>query len=177
MILIDPDLDPDPTPSPIAAKPLAGSVSASKFRNLCLPSTRALARFLVEAQAAVRLRGHVTVLLTTDDALRGLNRRFRSKNKPTDVLSFPAENLLKSQEKIAGDLAISVDTARRQGSACGHPLGTELKILMLHGLLHLAGYDHESDAGQMQRRERILRSRLGLPLGLIERTAMRGKNP
>ncbi len=175
MILLDPDLDPDPTPSSIAAKPLAGSVSATGSRNLRLPTPRTLSRFLAEAQTAVRLRGQVTVLLTTDAALRDLNRRFRGKNKPTDVLSFPAEG--PGAEQTAGDLAISVSTARRQAIEQGHSLGTELKVLMLHGLLHLAGYDHESDTGQMHRRERQLRAKLGLPQGLIERAAARGSKP
>jgi len=76
---------------------------------------------------------------------------------------------MQSKENIAGDLAISVPTARRQATACGHSLSTELKVLILHGLLHLAGYDHESDTGQMARRERRLRAQLGLPQGLIER--------
>ena len=144
MILFDPDLESDPSrqTSP-AAK---------------LPSARLLSRFLAEAQAAVRLRGQVTVLLTTDAALRDLNRRFRGKNKPTDVLSFPAENLFQGQEKIAGDIAISVETARRQAFEQGHALSIELKVLILHGLVHLAGYDHESDTGQMHRRERQLRA-------------------
>ena len=177
MILIDPDLDPDPTPSPISAKPPAGSVSASASRNLRLPSTRTLARFLTEAKAAVRLRGQVSVLLTTDAALRGLNRRFRGKNKPTDVLSFPATNLLQSSKPAERDIAISVETARLQALDQGHALSTELKVLILHGLLHLAGCDHESDAGQMDRREQTLRARLGLPQGLIERSAARGKKP
>jgi probable rRNA maturation factor len=118
----------------------------------------------------VRLRGQVTVLLTSDAAVRDLNRRFRGKNKATDVLSFPSEHLVRGTEKTAGDLAISVETARRQAAEQGHSLATELKVLMLHGVLHLAGYDHEADAGEMQRRERTLRARLGLPLGLIERT-------
>jgi len=169
MILLDPDLDPDPTPKSNSAKPPAGSASAFAFRNSRLPSVRALSRFLAEAQAAVHLRGQVTVLLTTDAALRDLNRRFRGKNKPTDVLSFPAANLIQSAKPAERDIAISVETARRQGTACGHPLGTELKILILHGLVHLAGYDHESDTGRMHRREQILRQRLGLPFGLIER--------
>jgi probable rRNA maturation factor len=115
------------------------------------------------------------VLLTTDKAIRRLNRQFRGLDKPTDVLSFPAAELVqdqkKNKEKNAGDLAISVPTARRQGTACGHSLATELKVLILHGLLHLAGYDHESDTGQMARREQRLRAQLGLPQGLIERTA------
>jgi probable rRNA maturation factor len=109
------------------------------------------------------------VLLTSDAAIRRLNRQFRGKNKATDVLSFPADGLAPGSEKIAGDLAISVPTAQRQAVAQGHALGVEIKILILHGLLHLAGYDHESDSGQMARRERLLRGRLGLPQGLIER--------
>jgi probable rRNA maturation factor len=151
MILLDPDLDPDP---------------ASGTRRI---SASALRRFLARAQAVTRLRGEVSVLLTTDRAIRRLNREYRGKDKATDVLSFPATELVQDQERIAGDLAISVDTARRQSSACGHSIRTEIKVLILHGLLHLAGYDHESDNGQMARRETQLRAQLGLPQGLIER--------
>ena len=75
-----------------------------------------------------------------------------------------------------GDLAISVETALRQAVEQGHRLASEIKVLMLHGLLHLAGYDHETDAGEMERRERRVRARLGLPLGLIERSQARRKN-
>jgi len=107
------------------------------------------------------------VLLTTDAAIRKLNRQFRGKDKATDVLSFPAEGL--GAEGIAGDVAISVTTARSQAAEQGHSLSTEIKVLILHGLLHLAGYDHEADDGKMARRERLLRGRLGLPQGLIER--------
>ena len=115
----------------------------------------------------MRLKGEVSVLLTTDAAIRKLNRRFRGKNEATDVLSFPAEGM--GAEEIAGDLAISVPAALRQAGEQGHSLSTEIKVLILHGLLHLAGGDHEADAGQMARRERLLRGRLGLPQGLIER--------
>lgn len=136
-----------------------------------LPSTRALNTFLAEAQAAVRLRGEVNVLLTSDASIRRMNRQFRGKNKATDVLSFPAEPFpgLKPSEQIAGDLAISVPTALKQAREQAHALGNEIKILILHGLLHLAGLDHEVDEGQMARRERVLRQRLGLTHGLIER--------
>jgi probable rRNA maturation factor len=151
MILLDPDLDPDP------------ATGTQKI------SAGALARFLARAQSAVRLRGEVSVLLTTDRAIRRLNREYRGKDKATDVLSFPADRLAQKGEKIAGDLAISVDTARRQSAAQGHLLATELKVLILHGLLHLAGYDHEADNGRMARRELALRAQLGLPHGLIER--------
>ncbi len=133
----------------------------------------------MRAQAAVRLRGHVTVLLTGDATMRDLNQRFRGKNKPTDVLSFPVENLVQNQRKNPekGDVAISVETARRQGAEQGHSLAIEIKVLMLHGLLHLAGYDHETDAGEMRRRERSLRTKLGLPPGLIERSASPAFSP
>ncbi|MDE3187245.1 MAG: rRNA maturation RNase YbeY [Acidobacteriota bacterium] len=168
MILLDPDLEPHPAPPVRAAKRTGASGLPVSPRRQRLPSARTLARYLALAQAAVRLRGQVTVLLTTNAAIRRLNRQFRGKNKATDVLSFPAEGV--GAEQIAGDLAISVPTALRQAIERGHSLSTEVKVLMLHGLLHLAGYDHETDTGQMARRERLLRARLGLPHGLIERT-------
>jgi probable rRNA maturation factor len=136
-----------------------------------VPSTRTLARFLGEAQAAVRLRGQVSVLLTTDRNIRRLNRQFRGKDKATDVLSFPAGEAVAGE--VAGDLAVSVPTALRQAREQGHALAVELKVLILHGLLHLNGFDHERDNGEMARRERLLRGRLGLPQGLIERSGER----
>jgi probable rRNA maturation factor len=78
---------------------------------------------------------------------------------------------------MAGDLAISVETARRQAEDQGHALTCELKVLILHGLLHLAGYDHESDKGKMARRESQLRAKLNLPQGLIERAEAKVKRP
>jgi len=174
MILLDPDLDSHPSPKTKQVKrtPASPARSNSKAanRDFKLPSARTLARFLAAAQAAVRLRGQVTVLLTTDAAIRKLNRQFRGKNKATDVLSFPAEGL--GTEGMAGDLAISVTTALSQATGQGHSLSTEIKVLILHGLLHLAGYDHEVDDGQMGRRERLLRAKLKLPQGLIERTEL-----
>ena len=116
----------------------------------------------------VRLHGRVSVLLTTDKTIRRLNRDFRGMDKPTDVLSFPARPI-PGPDELAGDLAISIPTAKRQSIACGHSLSAEVKVLILHGLLHLAGYDHETDAGEMARRERSLRAKLRLPEGLIER--------
>ncbi len=107
------------------------------------------------------------MLLTGDDAIRRLNRSFRGKNKATDVLSFPAPPELRAIS--AGDLAVSLETAARQAEAHGHDLATELRILLLHGLLHLAGLDHETDAGEMAAREAELRVRFRLPNGLIAR--------
>jgi len=168
MILLDPELEPDSKPRPKAVSPSTARSRTALPSSGRLPTRPTLARFLAQAQAAISLRGQVTVLLTTDETIRDLNRRFRGKNKPTDVLSFPAAALVQHREK--GDIAISVDTARRQAAEQGHPLACELKILILHGLLHLAGYDHETDRGRMHRRERKLRALLGLPAGLIERT-------
>ena len=162
MILLDPDLSPFLLPLKAA-----GAVAVTPPRAHRLPTPVTLSRFLKSAQTAVRLKGQVTVLLTTDPAIRKLNRQFRGKNKATDVLSFPAEGI--GAEEIAGDLAISVPTALRQAVEQGHTLSTEIKVLILHGLLHLFGYDHEADNGKMARRERLLRARLILPQGLIER--------
>ncbi len=119
------------------------------------------------AQRVVGLEGEVNLLLADDSRLRELNRSFRNKNKATDVLSFPAPE---NPECIAGDLAISVQTAARQAADHGHTLAEELRILMLHGVLHLAGMDHELDGGEMRERESELRKKLKLPVGLIERS-------
>lgn len=179
MILLDLDLEPDSALASAHAKQFAAS---GLKKNLRIPSKRTLGPYLSEAQAAVGLLGEVTVLLTTDRTIRDLNRRFRGKDEATDVLSFPSTNPAAGPEKIAGDVAISVETARKQATEHGHALGVELRVLILHGLLHLAGYDHETDAGKMERRERQLRAKLGLPQGLIERvsagrTKLRGRKP
>jgi len=139
-------------------------------RRSALPTQQTLTRYLKEMREALGLSGEVSVLLTTDKGIRGLNRRFRRKDKATDVLSFPVDDSEPVfSDGSAGDLAISVDTAARQAQEQGHALSVELRILMMHGLLHLAGYDHETDDGAMDRTERLLRERYRLPQGLIER--------
>ncbi|MGA8937614.1 MAG: rRNA maturation RNase YbeY [Acidobacteriaceae bacterium] len=130
-------------------------------------SRAGLSRFLGTAQAAVGLVGEVDVLLAGDRTLRRLNRTYRGKDKSTDVLSFPAAEDLAGVH--AGDLAISLDTARRQAEEHGHALRDEVRVLLLHGLLHLSGMDHETDRGEMAEREGLLRARLRLPSGLIAR--------
>lgn len=105
-------------------------------------------------------------MIADDAEIRRLNRKYRAKDQATDVLSFPAA----VQNGLAGDIAISIDRARTQAAERGHSLADELRILMLHGALHLAGMDHESDSGEMARAEARWRKRLGLPHGLIERT-------
>ena len=118
----------------------------------------------LQANAPSRARGTVAVALVPDGRVRALNRRYRNKNAPTDVLSFPA-----GEPGTLGDVVIAVGVARRQAAAAGHALGTELRVLALHGLLHLLGYDHERDDGEMARLERRLRRKGGLREGLIER--------
>jgi probable rRNA maturation factor len=115
----------------------------------------------------VGLAGAVDVLLADDRTLRRLNREFRGKDKATDVLSFPAAEEFAG--KFAGDLAISVETAARQAREHGHSLRDEVRVLLLHGLLHLRGMDHETDRGEMAAREAELRERLRLKSGLIAR--------
>ncbi len=163
----------DAVPSSIEASTLAPMITIDPPSPIFPPQNRsALTRFLNRASAAVGLTGEVHILLTDDPQIKRLNKQFRNKNKPTDILSFPAHDEAQSSDHAtAGDLAISLETAARQASEHAHPLATELKILILHGLLHLAGEDHETDSGEMAARETILRKQLKLPIGLIERAA------
>lgn len=137
-------------------------------------SKPALERFLRRARLAAGLKGTVNVLVTSSPALRAMNRQFLGTNKPTDVLSFPpAETGLRAARPFAGDVAVSADIARENGARLGHSIADEIKILVLHGVLHLAGFDHERDNGEMARKELQLRRKFRLPLGLIERVGAR----
>ncbi|MGH9803983.1 MAG: rRNA maturation RNase YbeY [Candidatus Acidiferrales bacterium] len=121
-----------------------------------------LRAFAARLARALRLRkDSFAVALVGDNEIAALNRRYRGKAKPTDVLSFPASNGNK-RGGYRGDVVISVETARRNARRFGHSAGEEIKLLTLHGVLHLLGYDHETDQGQMARRELRLRRRLGL---------------
>jgi probable rRNA maturation factor len=129
-----------------------------------------LERFVLRARKAIRLRDTVNVLVTSSRELRSLNRQFRRIDKPTDVLSFPAPRAVQRQtRRVAGDVAISADIARENAIRLGHSAADEVKILALHGILHLAGFDHERDHGEMAREESRLRRNLKLEIGLIER--------
>ncbi len=125
-----------------------------------------LNRFVRKAQSLAGVRGEVSVLITGNERVQRLDRRFRRKNKPTDVLSFPRAQ--------GGDIAISFDIASENARLYGHRSVDELKILVLHGMLHLAGYDHERDNGRMGAREARLREQLNLPAALIERAGANG---
>jgi probable rRNA maturation factor len=138
----------------------------------------ALRRFVARASRASGLRGTVNLLVTSNARMRSLNRRFRGKDKPTDVLSFPAVATVRSATKsLAGDIAISASIAAMNARLLGHSSADEIKILVLHGVLHLRGYDHERDHGRMARREHALRKKLKLPDGLIERAAAKKERP
>jgi probable rRNA maturation factor len=129
--------------------------------------------------APSRARGTVAVAVVSDKRIRQLNRRYRGYDYATDVLSFPAADAAGDPAPLAmngfwlGDIVIGRGIARRQARAAGHSERTELRVLALHGLLHLIGYDHERDGGRMSHAERRLRRKGGLPEGLIERSRER----
>jgi probable rRNA maturation factor len=127
---------------------------------------RELKRFAESLSADIAGGRAFTCLITRDEELQRLNRGFRGIDDSTDVLSFPS-----SSPDTLGDIAISADRASEQAQARGHAVDQEIRILMLHGVLHLLGLDHETDKGRMARMERRYRIRLGLPAGLIERAA------
>ncbi len=133
-----------------------------------------LERFVLRARRMVGLRETVNVLVTNSSELRALNRRFRGADKATDVLSFPSPQAKSSKAcRLAGEVAISADIARENARRLGHSAADEVKILALHGILHLAGFDHERDNGEMACEENRLRRQLKLQVGLIERAQPR----
>ncbi|HEY4379051.1 MAG TPA: rRNA maturation RNase YbeY [Acidobacteriaceae bacterium] len=153
---------------------LPPAIAASPDFALSKPG---VVRFLQRARVAVGVEGEVHVLLADDATLRRLNRSFRGKNKATDVLSFPAGPTTvffgdPEGPGLAGDLAISLETAARQAARFRHTLRDEVRVLLLHGVLHLAGFDHEADTGEMAAREAELRQELGLPTSLIARVSV-----
>ena len=184
-------MDREPPPSRLSATVIVDGPRRPRLR------AASLARW-IERHAPRRAAGTVTVALVGDARMRALNRRFRGVNRATDVLSFPAEGpgttvggarrprrsrrgaprtrgrrtpaAAPGPAPHLGDLAIAVGVAARQARAEGHALATELRVLALHGLLHLLGYDHERDLGRMRTLEERLRRQAGLPAGLISRS-------
>ena len=114
--------------------------------------------------APASAKGDLSVAIVSDRRMRALNRQFRGKDAVTDVLSFPAQD-----RGFLGDIVIAAGVSQRQAREAGHSVQTELRVLALHGLLHLLGYDHEGDDGKMARAEARLRKKAGLREGLIER--------
>jgi probable rRNA maturation factor len=160
--------------------------SSVRFRRVPASLRRAgIERFARRLQKDVAKGRVFDILIAGDAELRRLNRDFRGQDYATDVLSFPAAGQAKacptnarvgqavppasSGRAFLGDIAISLGRARAQASEFGHSIEQEVQILMLHGVLHLCGHDHESDSGAMARAEKRWRASLGLPNGLIER--------
>ncbi len=121
-----------------------------------------LAAFALDVLGRLNLEGEVGVKLCSDATMAAYNRKFRGKMGPTDVLSFPDGVTDPEGGRYLGDIVISVPVAARQAKEAGHGLAAELKLLLLHGILHLAGYDHETDGGTMRRKERALRKEWGI---------------
>jgi len=139
------------------------SVSDERGRPL---RAAGLAAWLRRA-APRRARGAVSIALVSDRRIRSLNRTYRRRDYTTDVLSFPSE-----ERGFLGDIAIATGVAARQARDAQHSFPTELKVLALHGLLHLIGYDHERDRGEMRRLEQRLLARAGIE-GLIQRRSVK----
>ena len=142
-------------------------------------ATRGLGPWLVKI-APASARGDLSVAIVSDRRMRALNRQFRGKDEVTDVLSFPDRSSsapstfalrATADRSVAflGDIVIADGVAKRQAKEAGHKIQTEIRVLALHGLLHLMGYDHGADDGKMARAEARLRKKAGLPAGLIER--------
>jgi probable rRNA maturation factor len=126
----------------------------------------------LERAAPGRARGRVAVAIVADRTMRRLNRAYRGIDRVTDVLSFPGSDTARRHRDVTpalGDIAIARGRAARQARRFGHSQATEWRILALHGLLHLLGYDHDTDRGEMSRMEERLRTRAGLPAGLMAR--------
>jgi probable rRNA maturation factor len=175
------------SPDPPKSKSVKGSADSRSVADLSTqpdcslvfetPSRQfrrtALKQFLHELALKVGRGRAMHCVITSDAKLRRLNRDFLGHDYATDVLSFPASDQQVGDSVagggFAGDMAISIDRARAQAAAYGHTIEEELRILMLHGTLHLAGMDHESDRGQMARSEQRWRQLFSLPGGLIER--------
>ena len=174
------------TPAPRAGQRLRVDVSDARGRRLSGPDVSGLGPWLSRA-APAGTRGRVTIALVSDAVMRRLNRQDRRADKATDVLSVPADAstgpprtarlpaVALANAGFLGDLAIARGVAVRQARAQGHSVRVELRVLALHGLLHLLGYDHEVDAGEMAHLEERLRRRAGVPSGLIGRPA--GRHP
>ncbi len=172
---------PDPGDSP-PPEPADRFLVQNRQRGFAV-DTGGLAGFLerVVRDFAPGDRRGATLRLVSDVRMRELNRRFRGRDAPTDVLAFPADPPIGAEAEVSdpeaggwlaeepylGDLVVSAPTAARQAAASGWDLDTELRTLALHGVLHLFGYDHETDRGEMDRLEALLRKRHGLPVGAV----------
>ena len=144
----------------MAAARLRVSVATPDGLNV---ATRGLGPWLSRIAPAAA-KGDLSIAIVSDRRMRALNRQFRGKDKVTDVLSFPAES-----RGFMGDIVIAAGVSKRQAREAGHSAQTEVRVLALHGLLHLLGYDPDGDEGRMALADARLRKKAGSPEGLIER--------
>lgn len=154
---------------------LTVSVTVEGGGSKARASASGLGRWLSRV-APASARGSVGVAIVTDCRMQRLNLRYRKKSSATDVLSFPSsDEMSRPRDRFWGDIAIAAGVASRQARSEGHSLAVELRVLALHGLLHLLGYDHEVDKGRMYRVEERLRRLGGLPAGLVGRAGARSR--
>lgn len=160
---------PEPADPPREPEPPGSRFTVQNRQRRYAVDSPSLAAFLerIAADVAPGDRRGATLRIVSDRNIRALNRRYRDKDRATDVLAFPADPVpagLLSEEEAAylGDLVVSAETAARQARAAGVEVGDEIRVLAVHGYLHLLGYDHERDRGEMTRLERVLRLRHGL---------------
>ena len=173
---------------PIKSKAIIHAEVGARYAALVKPAWLKKAVHATLAQQRVKERVELTIVITGNVRLRALNRQYRQIDAPTDVLSFPTFSSPAGQREagggttarsgattfaLLGDIAIARGVAGRQARAAGHAVSTELRVLALHGVLHLLGYDHETDDGEMARVEARLRRKGGLTAGLIARAGQR----
>ena len=158
-----PDAAPSRKTSPAGQAAPRSRRASSRQAGAVESAASGLGRWLVRV-APAKARGDLSIAVVSDRRIRALNRQFRGKDAVTDVLSFPS-----GERGFLGDIVVASGVAKRQAKDAGHSVQTELKVLVLHGLLHLMGYDHENDDGAMARVEGRLRKKAGLKEGLIER--------
>ncbi len=136
-------------------------VSIAWERRSRHPLAERLRRLVRAVLGSLGVEGaEVSILITGDGRLRELNRTWRGMDRPTDVLSFPDGTTLPNGRRLLGEVAVSMDAARRQAAELGHSVEREVEELVLHGVLHLAGYDHEKDGGEMEALELGMRREL-----------------
>jgi probable rRNA maturation factor len=126
-----------------------------------LPNSPLIERLIIEVFSQLNIKAdEVSLLFTTDSEITSYNKRFRRREEVTDVLSFPLSGETIEGKRNLGDIIISVDAAFRQAREAGHGFSDEITLLIIHGLLHLLGYDHQQDSGEMRRLEGELFQRL-----------------
>jgi probable rRNA maturation factor len=163
-------------PDPAEPFPIQNEPATVTYEQLNWRLKRTELRHMAE-QLSARVAGGLgfSCYVASGEALRKLNRDFRGKDESTDVLSFPSGAA--QGAGFLGDLAISIEHARVQAQALGHSVEQEIGVLMLHGVLHLMGMDHETDRGQMRRSEARWRRTFGLPASLTERGSLKLTSP